>query len=187
MKPRCYNARDGVMKLSVLVGDVMTKDVRRVDMNDPVEKAAKIMRDNHIGSVVVMGEKHVKGIVTTTDIVYKYVANKMGTRVSDVMSENLVTIEPSATIEEAARKMVKHSIEKLLVFDSDHFVGIITNNDIIKVEPAIVEILLEKMKMGAPNPRGDIPVAECESCGNYSDSIEEADGVYLCADCRMEG
>lgn len=179
--------RDDFMNLNVLVGEVMTKEVKRIDMNDTVEKAAKMMRDEKIGSVVVMGDKHVKGIVTTTDIVYKYVANKQGVRVSDVMSANLVKIAPSQTIEEAARMMVKNSVEKLLVFDGDHLLGIITNNDIIRVEPAIVEILLEKMKMGAPRMRGDIPVAGCESCGNYSDSIEEVDGVYLCQDCRLEG
>ncbi len=175
------------MRLNVLVGEVMTRDIKRVDAGDTIEKAAKIMRDEKIGSVVVMGEKNVKGIVTTTDIVYKYVANKHGSKVADVMSAELVTIGPGATIEEAARQMVKHGVEKLLVFDSDRLVGIITNNDIMRIEPALIEIMLEKMKMGAPDQRGDIPVTECESCGNYSDSIEEVDGVYLCADCRLEG
>jgi CBS domain-containing protein len=175
------------MKLNVLVGEVMTRSIKHVDMNDHVEKAAKIMKDEKIGSVVVMGDRHVKGIVTTTDIVYKYVAGKMGNSVADVMSSELIKIAPSATIEEAARTMVKNSVEKLLVFDSDKLVGIITNNDIIRVEPAIVEIMLERMKMGAAPGRGDIPVTECESCGNYADNIEEVDGVYLCADCRLEG
>jgi predicted transcriptional regulator len=175
------------MKLSILVGDVMTKNVKHVDINDTVEKAAQIMRDEKIGSVIVMGEKNVKGIVTTSDIVYKHVAGKKGNYVRDVMSTDLVTTTPSATIEESARLMVKHNVEKILVFDKDKFVGIITNNDIIRVEPAIIEIMLEKMKMGAWRLRGDIPVTACESCGNYSDNIEEVNGAYLCQECRMEG
>lgn len=175
------------MKLNVLVGDVMTKDVKYVDVSDPVEKAAQIMRDGKIGSVVAMGEKRVKGIVTTSDIVYKYVASKSGGRVVNVMTTDLVTIAPSETIEEAARRIVKYGVEKLLVFDNDRLVGVISHNDILRVEPALVEIMLEKMKMGAAPGRGDVPITECESCGNYSDDVEEVDGVYLCADCRLEG
>lgn len=174
------------MKLNVLVGDVMTKKIIRTDMHDSVERAAQIMRDEKIGSVVAMSGHHVSGIVTTTDIVYKYVASKKGTQLKDIMSTNLVKISPSATIEEAARLMVKHNVEKVLVFDKDTLVGIITNNDIIQVEPAIVEILLERMKMGASSPLKDVSITECESCGNFSDSIEEIDGVYLCQECRAE-
>jgi signal-transduction protein with cAMP-binding, CBS, and nucleotidyltransferase domain len=174
------------MKLNILVGDVMTRAVKRIDANDPIDKAAQIMRNERIGSVVAMGEKHVKGIVTTTDIVYKHVAGKKGTQVRDIMSTDLVTIKPSATIEEAARMMTKRGVEKVLVFDNDNFVGIITNNDILRVEPAIVEILLERIRMGGPKPPSDASINECESCGNYSDSIEEVNGTYLCAECRNE-
>jgi predicted transcriptional regulator len=173
------------MKLNIVVGDIMTKTIKRIDVNDAVEKAAQIMRDENIGSVVVMGEKNVKGIITTTDIVRKYVASKNGDRASDIMSTEIITISPSETIEEAARKMVKYNIEKLLVFDKDHLVGIVTNNDIIKVEPAIVEILLEKMKMGKTVQEDD-EVTECEGCGNYSDDIKEVSGQYMCEECRME-
>lgn len=172
------------MKFNVLVGDVMTKSIKRVGADDPIEKAARVMRDEKIGSVVVMGEKNVKGIVTTTDIVYKHIAGKNGSYVKDIMSTDLVSISPSSTIEEAARLMVKNNVEKILVFDRNTLVGIITNNDIIKVEPAIVEILLERMRMVGPRPPSDVVVSECEECNAYSDSIEEVNGVYLCADCR---
>jgi predicted transcriptional regulator len=166
------------MKLNILVGDVMVKNVKHADVNDTIEKAAQMMRNERIGSVVVMGEKQVKGIVTTTDIVYKHVAGKKGEQVRDIMSADLVKIQPSATIEEAARLMTKHNVEKVLVF--------ITNNDILRVEPAIVEILLERIKMSGPKPPSDVAITECESCGNYSDSIEEFNGVYLCSECRNE-
>jgi len=174
------------MKLNVLVGDVMTHSVKIVDSAETVERAAQIMRDERIGSVIVTGDRNVKGVVTTTDIVYKHVAGKKGQRVSDIMSTDLIRISPAETIEEAARKMVKHSVEKLLVFDRERLIGIITNNDIIKVEPAIVEILLEKFKIGAPFPGADHSITECESCGNYSDTIEEVNGTYLFSDCRTE-
>lgn len=173
------------MKLNVLVGEIMTKDIKKVSLDDPISKAAQIMRENSIGSVVVMGEKQVKGIVTTTDIVYKHVAKNMGNSVKDIMSSDIVTVPPSATIENAARLMVKNGVEKLLVFDKGNLVGIITNNDILKVEPAIVDILIENMKMGDKKRQTtSIPINECESCGNLTDDIEEDNGRYLCQECR---
>jgi predicted transcriptional regulator len=174
------------MRLNILVGEIMTKNVKKVDVNDSIEKAAQVMRDEKIGSVVVMGEKNVKGIVTTMDIVYKHVAGKKGQNVGDIMSTNLIIVAPNVSIEEASRQMIKHNIEKLLVFDNNQLVGIITNNDVLKVEPALVEILLERQKIGAPRPPAETAITECESCGNYSDDIEEVNGVYMCAECRLE-
>ena len=135
------------MKYTVLVGEVMRTVVKKLDMAEPIEKAAKIMRNEGIGSVVVIGDKNIKGIVTTTDIVYKYVADGKGKVLSDIMTKNPVSISPEKTIEEAARLMVQKNIEKLLVFDKNRLVGIITNNDILRVEPALFEILLEQVKI----------------------------------------
>ncbi|MBI4170597.1 MAG: CBS domain-containing protein [Candidatus Aenigmarchaeota archaeon] len=173
------------MRFSALVGEVMRTNIKKVDMDDSIEKAAQIMRDERIGSVVVTGEKNVKGIVTTSDIVYKHVASGIGETAKDVMSTDLVTIEPGKTIEEAAKLMVSKRVEKILVFDSSKLVGIITNNDILRIEPALFEILLERMKIGSSAmPEEPENLVACESCGNYSDSVEEADGEYICAECR---
>ena len=162
------------MRFSALVGEVMKKEIKKIDMNEPIEKAAQIMRNERIGSVVVTGERSIKGIITTSDIVYKYVASKIGHTVKDIMSTDLVTIEPSRTIEEAANLMVKNNIEKILVFDGGRIVGIITNNDILRVEPALYEILLERMGMTAAE--------RCESCG--SDAAVCVNGRFLCRVCR---
>lgn len=173
------------MKYNVLAGEVMKKDVKSVDINDTVEKAARMMKENRIGSVVVMGEKHVKGIVTARDIVHKYVADKKGDTVKDIMTTDLVKIPPGMTIEEASRLMVSKGIEKLLVFDKERFLGIITSSDILKIEPALVEILLERMKAGGRQSKEEeVGLIECENCGNYTDDAEEVDGVYMCSECR---
>lgn len=173
------------MKLSVHVGEVMKTTVKSVDLNDSIEKAAKKMKDNRIGSVVVMGEKNVKGIITTRDIVYKHVALGKGKTAKDIMSKDLITVSPTTSIEEAARLMVKKGIEKLLVFDRGKMLGIITSTDILTIEPALFEILLERMKIdGGPIKEDQVEFTQCERCNNYSDDIDEVDGIYLCKECR---
>lgn len=173
------------MKLNVLVRDIMTKEIKSVDLEDTVEHAATVMKENNIGSVLVMGEKNMKGILTTQDIVYKHVAAGEGEKVKDIMTRDPVTVAPSQTIEEASRLMVKHNIEKLPVYDAGRLVGIVTQHDVMKVEPALLEILLERAKMGGPKLRGvELDMLECEVCGNYSDDVAEVNGVYTCAECK---
>lgn len=173
------------MKYNVLVGEVMNRKVVTIDMNESVEKAAKMLKEKNIGSVIVMGEKNIKGIVTATDIVHKYIAERKGGLVKDIMTKDLVKISPNRTIEEASRLMVVKNIEKLPVFDKDRLVGILTASDILRVEPALMEVLLERMKMGSRRGRDEeYNFAECENCGNYSDDVEEVDGVYMCSECR---
>lgn len=176
------------MRFSALVGEVMKTDIKKVDLEESIENAARIMRDERIGSVVVTGEKNVKGIVTTSDIVYKHVAGGSTGKVKDVMTTDMITIDPRTNIEEAARLMVEKGIEKLLVFDAGRLVGIITNNDIIRVEPALFEVLVERLKAGLHKGSGmieeeDGSMSICESCGNMSESLQDIEGRSLCSQC----
>jgi len=172
------------MPIGIYVKDIMTKNIKSVDVSDSIERAARIMKQYRVGSVLVMSGKKAAGILSTRDIVYKHTATGKGKVAKDIMSRNLVKISPNKTIEEAARLIVSKKVEKLPVFDKDRLVGIITNNDILRVEPALFDILLERMKMGASRPRLETDFAQCEVCGNYSDDVKEVDGVYTCAECR---
>lgn len=174
------------MRLKILVKEAMKTEIKTVSMDDTVEKAAQVMKKFKIGSVVVMGEKNVKGIVTDSDIVYKYVADKkpIQTRVSDIMTRDPISISPEKTLEDAAQLMAEKNIKKLLVFQQGKLVGIITDTDIVRIEPALFEVLLEQMKIRGPRTReaSSAPV-QCELCGNYADNVTEIDGVWLCSEC----
>lgn len=173
------------MKFSVRIGEVMNRSVRTVDMDEPIENAARMMKEEKIGSVVVMGAKNVKGIVTTSDIVYKHVAEGRGSVVSDIMTTDIASISPEKTIEDAAHLMVERGVEKLLVFNMDRLAGIITSNDILKIEPSLFETLLEMLKSVRKGIREEeFEFLECEICGNYTDDIEEVNGVYTCSECK---
>lgn len=173
------------MRYSALVKEVMNRSVKTISPGDSIKKAAEMLKKNKIGSVVVVGKKGVAGILTPSDIVYKHVASRKGKKVSDIMTKNPVTISPNKTLEEAARLLTQKGIEKLLVFKNKKLIGIITNNDILRVEPALFEIMLEKMKIGSLD-RKEEPVLfdQCESCGNYSDNLKKVSGSWLCEECR---
>jgi CBS-domain-containing membrane protein len=176
------------MKYEAFVSDIMESDVKIVQLDDPIKKAAEIMASHRIGSVLVMGEKHLKGIVTAEDIVYKHVAAGQGAKASDIMTRDPITIRPDAHMDSAARLMAEKRIKKLPVVDaSGKVVGIVTASDIVRVEPALHETLMELLKItspGAPEPPRGAQMFQCEMCNNYSDDVEEMDGVWICPNCE---
>ena len=139
---------------------------------------------DRIGSVIVMGEKNPKGIITSEDIVFKHVAEGRGEKASDIMTEKLITIGPDMTLERASELMAEKHIKKLPVLQLGKIIGIITASDISRIEPQLYENLLETMKMGGKrektNERGFV---ECEQCGNYSDNVSEVNGRMICVEC----
>ncbi|MEM5861009.1 MAG: CBS domain-containing protein [Candidatus Aenigmatarchaeota archaeon] len=103
------------------------------------------------------------------------------------MSKRLIKISPEKTLEDAARLMNENKIEKLLVYENGKPVGIISITDILRVEPELFDILIEKLRQTLPTIRENEPLfGVCENCGNYSDSLIEVNGIYICPKCAEE-
>jgi len=115
------------------VKEIMTRDPRTVNADDPVVEAARIMRDDDIGDVIVLEDGRVGGIVTDRDIVVRGVADGRdpgSTRVSDVCTSGVEAVEPSASVDDALRKMRESDIRRLPVVEGDRPVGIISLGDL---------------------------------------------------------
>jgi CBS domain-containing protein len=121
------------------VEEIMTRDPRTVNADDPVTDAARIMRDDDIGDVIVLQNGEVGGIVTDRDIVVRGVAEGRDVesiQVSDVCTSGIETIEPSASVNDALRKMRESDIRRLPVVDGDRPVGIVSLGDLaVEREP----------------------------------------------------
>ena len=113
------------------VRDFMTANVITIDVKDTVFYAAKLMHQQDVGDLVVMDGVEAKGIVTERDLVRRIMAQKkpLETKVSEIMSAPLITIEEEDSIRDAARKMVKYKIRRLPVTKKDVLVGIIATSD----------------------------------------------------------
>lgn len=169
--------------MTALVKDVMRKRIKTIKDTASVKAAARIMEKNRIGSVVVLKKNKIVGIVTKTDIVYKHVAKGKRT-LKEIMTKRPIKISSNKTIEEAAKTMTENNIEKLLVFDKGKVVGIISITDILKVEPALFTILLERLRQKGPVLESQEPMfGVCEACGNYSDELREVNGLWVCPSC----
>lgn len=179
----------------MLVKDVMSSPVVTVNENEPIDKTAKIMDDYGLGCVIVTGkEGKPLGIITERDLVKRVLAKNIlpsTLKAKDVMTSPLITIDPSMTLSEAARRMSRLDIRRLGVMYKGELVGIISSKDILAVTPELLETIQEKARIegSAPEETSEetAPLAGyCDHCGNWSDHLKEIEGQFLCEDCRVE-
>jgi len=130
------------------VGDIMHKDVKVVNENATIVEVSKLMRDNNVGSVVVLNEKKAIGIVTERDVVHKVNANdriSSEVKILEIMSNPIIAITPEKSLEDAAKAMKMHNIKRLPVINEEkELIGIITEGDIVEVFPAVLDLVEEK-------------------------------------------
>ena len=100
-----------------------------VDDNVTLKSAAKMMSDKNIGSLLIVKDGKIKGIITERDILKNI--SKLNLKVSLVMSKKVITIEAEEKIEEAIRVMSENKIKRLPVMQDGKLAGIITATDII--------------------------------------------------------
>ena len=116
------------------VADAMTRDPRSVELETPVAEAAKILRDEDVGSLPVVRDGRVSGMVTDRDLAIRVLAEGRdpgSTRVADVVSDDPVTVRPNQHLDEALRLMARHQVRRLpVVEDGDRLVGILAQADV---------------------------------------------------------
>jgi len=120
-------------------GQVCIREVVFIHKQASIPEAARLMREYHVGDLVVIQEKTGKrvpiGIVTDRDIVLEVIAEGVGmddVNVGDIMSDNLVTARESASLLETIKVMRAKGIRRLpVVNDDNELVGILSVDDLI--------------------------------------------------------
>ena len=119
----------------------MAQNIRSVMNTNPVTlpaqasvaEAASAMRAANIGDVIVLDNGRIRGILTDRDIVIRAVAegrDLVSTKVADICSQELETLSPTDSIEDAVRLMRDKAIRRLPVIEGDKPVGIVSIGDL---------------------------------------------------------
>jgi CBS domain-containing protein len=119
------------------VRDSMTADPRSIGASASVVEAARIMREEHIGSLPVTDDEKLVGMITDRDITTRVVAeaadpNRMS--VGDVYSRDLISVESDKDLDEALQLMARHQVRRLPVVENGGLVGIVAQADIALTE-----------------------------------------------------
>ncbi len=105
-----------------------------IDSKAKAKEAARLMVDRRIGSLIANRDGLPFGIVTERDMV-KIVAGAMDpvkVTVADVMTAPLITIDSSAPLNDAARRMVEKQVKRLVVTEHEKIVGIVSQTDLVQ-------------------------------------------------------
>jgi CBS domain-containing protein len=119
--------------MATSVSDVMAQNPVTLPSDAAAMEAARRMRDGDIGDVVVSDAGNVLGIVTDRDLVVRVLAEGRDperTRLAEVYSEELVTVQPNTSIKDAAALMRENAVRRLVVMDGDRLVGVVSIGDL---------------------------------------------------------
>ena len=117
------------------VRDVMTQNPTSCNPSASVVDAAKVMASEDVGSVPVVKDGRLVGVVTDRDIVVRVLAegrDPTSTTVGEVASSNLETVSPDDDLNTALRKMASSKVRRLPVVDGDELVGIVAQADVAR-------------------------------------------------------
>jgi CBS domain-containing protein len=112
---------------------VMTQNVVSVKTSAKISEAIGKMKESKVGGLPVVDDKgSVKAIVTERDIANLFADRTSGVKVSQLMSERVITALPKTTIFEAEKTMATEGFRRLPIVSDGKVVGIITAMDIIR-------------------------------------------------------
>ena len=115
------------------IREIMTADPRTVESGATVAEAAREMRDGDVGSVVVVENGTVAGIVTDRDIAVRVVAQGLdpdATRVSEVATMRPVTLTIDQSVDDAIRLVREQDVRRIVVVQDDRAAGIVSLGDL---------------------------------------------------------
>ena len=178
------------MNSKVCVQDVMNSPVITISPDAKADAIAKKMFDFGVGSLVGVEKGKPVGIITDTDLLEKVVAkNAKPDTLSafKILSSPLRTIDFKEDLPEAARLIRKLTVKRLGVVRDGNLIGLVSLSDVLAVTPELIKIVLEEARIMTGRSRivrGSIE-GYCDSCGNWSESLQAMDRRYLCRECRM--
>jgi CBS domain-containing protein len=116
---------------------IMTTNVITVTPNDKLSKVKEILFDKRFHHIPVVDDSVLVGIVTTYDLVKlnKTFEAYEDMMVRDIMTTNIVTLEPQEKIGAAAQIFLRHLFHGLPIVDDNKVLkGIVTTHDIMKYQ-----------------------------------------------------
>lgn len=121
-----------------------------------VTEAAKTMKTNRIGSLVVIdGNEQVVGVITERDLVHRVLGENRDpktTQIGEVMSKNIITVGPYVSLIEALKIMRKNDVRRLPVTRNKKLVGILTEREIAT---AVIRASDEQLKLSRLKDLGE--------------------------------
>ncbi len=178
-----------MIKTGIKVADAMTSNPVCVEPEETISNCVKKMIKHNVGSLVVMEGEKLVGIITEKDLLTKVLAKNLDvkkTPVSKVMTKKPIHVDPDLDLYDAMNLMKKEEIRRLPVVDKGVFVGLLTNKDILSIQPDLYDLFIDSFKIRESERKSMLKgtiEGKCQSCGSYG-PLEKIRGKWLCDSCK---
>ncbi len=139
------------------VTEAMTANPRSIAPSATGADAARLMRTEDVGSLPVVQDGRLIGMVTDRDIAMRVVAegtDPQTTTVGEIASGELVTVQPQESLDEALRLMARHQVRRLPVVEQNRLIGIVAVADVaFEAESERAAEVVQQVSQPTPTPR----------------------------------
>ncbi len=178
------------MRTGYKVIDAMTTRPITAAADDTLYAIAQLMKEKKVGSVLLKDGERLAGIVTEFDLVRKAMAEAMDVRETPVnrimtAADEMAVVDPGMDVFDALNVMRERDVRHLPVLDAGKLAGFITVKDILRIEPELFDIIVDKYEIREAHrkPIAAFKQGECNLCGNFSNRLSTVRGLLVCPPC----
>lgn len=179
------------------VTDVMTRSPVTISPSLSIIDCCKVMIRKRVGSLVLVDNKKIRGLLTEKDIVWaltKKSPSDFGKiKASDIAAKKIKTVKPTLELSKALRLMKRYGFRRLPVVFKNQLVGMVTIKDILRIEPTLYPTISEVMEIKDAEEKlkrreslsgrsESTRQGICEECGNF-DWLSKVDNRVMCVSC----
>ena len=121
----------------------------KVNPTSTVYQALEVMSEVNIGAVLVCDNDQMVGIFTERDYARKIILmgrHSLDTEIQEIMTKEMITIDPESSLEECMAMMPKYRIRHLPVMEHGHLCGMISMRDVVDAIIASKDSLIENLE-----------------------------------------
>ncbi|MBI3398131.1 MAG: CBS domain-containing protein [Deltaproteobacteria bacterium] len=119
----------------MFIKDVMQTRLITLFQESTIREAARLMKEEDVGCVLITDGQRLKGLITDRDIACWLAEGKDPDKVNVgyVMQKNIITAAPETDIYEASKLMASRKIRRLPIVEDNKLCGLVTTSDIADV------------------------------------------------------
>jgi len=135
------------------IGKLMIRNVITLQGDASVHEAVQLINKHKIGCLIIVNNGQISGIITERDLLERVLEkcrNPKETKVSEIMTRNVITGTPDMDTFEATRLMFKLKVKKLPITEGNRLVGIVTLTDIARatsIDQKTIELIEQLSNM----------------------------------------
>jgi CBS domain-containing protein len=124
-------------------------EVYTITPDATVFEALNLMAEHNIGALLVMTGDEIKGIVSERDCIRKVDVkgrNTQGTKISEIMTSDVITVDADQPLEECMSLMIDKNIRHLPVCEGKKLLGLLSVRDVLREVIEVQQMMLSQLE-----------------------------------------